>query len=69
MYYSGQNVMKDLAPYLDYIIHYYGKQISLEGAVEVAERIRFTIEILQEEGHEFNEIDLYEQEIRQYLTG
>lgn len=68
MYYSGQGIIKDLAPFLAYILHYYGKQITLEGAVEVAERIRFTVETLQEEGHEFNETELYEQEIRQYLT-
>ena len=68
MYYSGQNVIKDLAPYLSYILQYYGKQITLDGAVEVAGRIRFTVETLQEEGHEFNETDVYEQEVRQYFS-
>jgi hypothetical protein len=68
MTYSHQGVIKDLAPYLSYILQYYGKQITLDGAVEVAGRIRFTIETLETEGHSFNETDLYEQEIRQYFS-
>ena len=68
MYFSGQNVIKRLAPHLAYILFYYGKQITLDGAVEVAGRIDSAIQSLGDQAYEVSQTDLYEQEIRQYFS-
>lgn len=68
MYFSGQKVIKDLAPYLAYILFYYGKQITLDGAVEVAGRIDSAIQSLDLHEHRGSQTYIYEQEIRQYFS-
>lgn len=67
MYFDGQKMIKDLATNLAYLNHYYGKEITLADAVEIAGRITFALETLDSEGHTYFETDVYENVIQEYL--
>jgi hypothetical protein len=67
MYFDGQKTIKDLAANLAYLNHYYGKEITLADAIEVAGRMTFTLETLDTEGHTYLETDVYENVIQEYL--
>jgi hypothetical protein len=67
MYFDGQKMIKDLTPFLAYLNYYYGKEITLADAIEVAGRMTFTLETLDTEGHTYSETDVYENVIQEYL--
>ena len=67
MYFDGQKTIKDLAANLAYLNHYYGKEITLADAIEIAERINLTLETLDSEGHLYKETDVYEEVVQYFL--
>jgi hypothetical protein len=68
MYFYGEKRIKDFAPYLAYLQHYRSDDLTLGQAIEIAERIHYTIETLEQEGHTFNETEVYLQEIKEYFA-